>query len=122
MFTISVETRFGASHQLTFPDGTKETLHHHNWTITAEVSSNKLNSIGLVMDFWRLKAIVAEALGEFGTGPLEKISYFQTNNSSAENIAKYIYEKIEPKLPGGVKLDCVIVAEEPDRRAKFSKQ
>ena len=122
LFTISVETRFGASHQLTFSDGTKEPLHHHNWTVTAEVSSEKLNSMGLVMDFWRLKAIVEEVLGEFGSGSLEKISYFQTNNSSAENIARYIYEKIEPKLPGGVKLNCVIVAEEADRRAKFSKQ
>ena len=122
MYTISVETSFGASHQLTLADGTKEPLHHHKWAITTQVGSEKLNNMGLVMDFRRLKTIVEEVLAEFASVPLDKISYFQMNNSSAENIARYIYEKIEPRLPGGVKLNCVIVAEEPDRRAKFSKQ
>ncbi|MHC4240480.1 MAG: 6-pyruvoyl trahydropterin synthase family protein, partial [Planctomycetota bacterium] len=51
MFTVSVETRFWASHSLVLPDGSKEQRHQHNWMVAAEVSSTKLDDRGLVMDF-----------------------------------------------------------------------
>ena len=124
MFTISVETHFWASHQLTLPDGSKEPAHQHNWLVTADVSSEKLNSMGLVMNFRRLKAMVDNIVAEFdnpGTQGLDRIDYFQRNNSSAENVAKYIYEKLRTRLPKGVKLRSIRVVEEPGCSAKFSK-
>ena len=121
MFTVSVETHFWASHQLTLPDGSKEPLHRHNWAVTADVSSDKLNSMGLVMDFCRLKAMVDNIVAEFDNIPLDRIDYFQRNNSSAENVAKYIYEKLMTKLPGDVNLQSISVVEEPGCSAKFGK-
>lgn len=121
MFTISVETHFCASHQLTLPNGSKETLHSHNWLVTANVCSEKLNGIGLVMDFRRLKKMLDNIVSRFGDAPLEKIDYFRQNGSSAENVAKYIYENLEPKLPKAVKLRHIKVVEEPGFSAKFSK-
>jgi 6-pyruvoyltetrahydropterin/6-carboxytetrahydropterin synthase len=121
MFTVSVETYFWASHRLTQPDGSKEPLHHHNWSVTADVSSKKLNSMGLVMDFRQLKAIIDTTIGDFDNTALDTIDYFQRNNSSAENVAGYIYQELEPKLPQGVKLEAVRVVEEPGCSAKFAK-
>ena len=121
MFTVSVETHFWASHQLTLSDGSKEPLHHHNWSVTADVSSEVLNNTGLVMDFRQLKAMVDKTIDEFDNMALDKIDYFQRNNSSAENVAGYIYEKLEPRLPEGVKLEAVRVVEEPGCSAKFAK-
>ena len=121
MFTVSVETHFWASHQLTLSDGSKEPLHHHNWAVTADVSSDKLNSMGLVMDFCRLKATVDNIVAEFDNIPLDRIDYFRRNNSSAENVAKYVYEKLRTKLPKGVKLQSISVIEEPGCWAKFGK-
>ena len=121
MFTVSVETHFRASHQLTLRDGSKEPLHHHNWVVTANLSSDKLDSMGFVMDFCRLKAAVDKAIAEFDNIPLDSIDYFRRNNSSAENVAKYIFDKLEPKLPGGVELRSIRVVEEPGCSAKFSK-
>ena len=121
MFTISVETHFWASHQLALPDGSKEPLHRHNWAVTADVSSDKLNSMGFVMDFCRLKATVDNIVAEFDNIPLDSIDYFQRNNSSAENVAKYIYEKLRIKLPRGVNLQSIRVVEEPGCSAKFGK-
>jgi len=122
MFTVSVEAHFWASHQLTLADGSKEPLHHHNWSAAADVSSEKLNSIGLVMDFRQLKAMVDKTIAEFDNMALGEIDYFQRNNSSAENVARYIYEKLEPKLPQGVKLEAVRVVEEPGCSAKFARE
>ena len=119
MFTVSVETHFWASHQLTLPDGSKEPPHHHNWAVTANVSSEKLNSMGLAMDFRRLKATVDNIVAEFDNIPLDRIDYFQRNNSSAENVAKYIYEKLQSKLPADTKLQDVRVVEEPGCSVKF---
>ena len=121
MFTISVETHFQALHQLTFPDGSKEPLHRHNWLVTADVSSKILNSMGLVMDFHQLKAMVDNIVAEFEGTRLDENDYFKQNSSSAETVAKYIYEELSGGLPKGVELEVVKVVEQPGCSAKFSK-
>lgn len=121
MFTVSVETDFWASHQLALPDGPKEPPHRHNWVVTADVGSEKLNSMGLVMDFSQLKAMLDNIVSEFDNITLDEVDYFRRNNSSAENVAKYIYEKLESRLPDGVKLENVRVVEELGCSANFTK-
>jgi 6-pyruvoyltetrahydropterin/6-carboxytetrahydropterin synthase len=121
MFTIGVEMHFWASHQLTLPDGSKEPPHQHNWAVTANVSSKKLNSMGLVMDFCQLKEMLNNIVAELDNSPLDEIDYFRRNNSSAENVAKYIYEKLKSRLPGGVKLENIRIIEEPGCSANFTR-
>jgi len=121
LFTICIETCFSASHQLTLTDGSKEPLHRHKWLVKAGVSSDSLNNMGLVIDFRRLKTMVNSVVCVFGNNRLETLDCFQRNNSSAENVAKYIYDKLEPKLPEGVKLDFVSAMEKGACTATFSK-
>lgn len=132
MFTISVETHFRASHQLALPSGPTqvgsqpasngsrspeaEPEHYHNWSVTADVSSNKLDSRGVVMDFHRLKAAVDNIVAQLDNTALDRTDYFRQNSPSAENVAKYIYEKLEPKLPEGVRLRSIRVVEGSARR------
>lgn len=119
MFTISVERHFQASHQLIMPDGSKEPVHSHDWMVTANISSEKLNNMGVVMDFRELQAMIDKTVAGFNNKALESIAYFQRNNPSAENVAKYIYEKLCIELPEGVKLQDVRVVEEPGCSATF---
>ena len=119
MFTISVERHFQASHQLTMPDGSKEPVHDHDWVVTVILSSEKLNNMGIVMDFQALKALIDKIIAGFNNKPLKSIGYFQQNNPSAENVAKYIYDKLLTKLPEGVKLQNIRVVEEPGCSATF---
>lgn len=121
MFAISVETSFRASHQLTFPDGEKEPIHSHDWLVTAELAGEKLNDTGVVMDFHQFRVMLEEVTAGLGDNALVKIDYFQRNNPSAENVAKYIYYKLEPGLPSGVKLQNVRVVEEPGCSATFCR-
>ena len=120
MLTVSVETRFWASHRLTLPDGSKEPMHSHNWSVTADVSSDMLSNMGLVMDFHRLKEMLDNIVAEFDNMALDSIDYFRNNNSSAENVAGYIYEKLQLTLPTDVRLEAVRVAEESGCSAKFA--
>jgi 6-pyruvoyltetrahydropterin/6-carboxytetrahydropterin synthase len=119
MFTVSVETNFWASHKLTLQDGSKEPLHSHNFSIIADVGSENLSNLGVVMDFRRLKMMLDNIVAEFDNLVLDNIDYFRTTNSTAENVAKYIYGKLQPQLPEGVKLQAVRVAEEPGCSVKF---
>ncbi len=119
MFTISVESHFKASHQLMLLDGSQEPAHEHGWLVTVDVSQGKLNSVGVVMDFLQLKAMVNDVLAELDDVPLGNVAYFRRNNPSAENVAKYIYERLKPKLSKRLKLQAVTVVEEPGYSAKF---
>jgi 6-pyruvoyltetrahydropterin/6-carboxytetrahydropterin synthase len=96
-------------------------MHGHNWAVRAEVSSGELDSMGLVMDFRRLKAMLDDITADFDDRELEAVEYFRQNNPSAEAVAKYIYEKLEPKLPGNVNLEGIRVIEEQGCSAKFGK-
>jgi 6-pyruvoyltetrahydropterin/6-carboxytetrahydropterin synthase len=121
LFTIAVEAHFRASHQITLPDDSKEPLHKHNWITTVEVSSEKLNEMGLVMDFERLRKRIEKIVAPFENTALETHDYFRKINSSAENVAKYIYERLEPMIPAGVKLESVRVIEKEGCSAKYRK-
>lgn len=121
MFTISIETRFAASHQLTLPDGSKEPIHQHDWTVTASVSSDKLNPTGVVIDFRRLRSILDNILEEFNNILLNDAGCFDDINPTAENVAKYIYQKLKPELPKGVELAGVTICEEAGCLAEFQE-
>ena len=121
MFTISVEKSFTACHQLTVSKGALEALHCHNWHLTVSVSAEKLNEFGMVMDFCRLNDIIETVTGPLAGAQLEKLDAFAGINASAENVAKYIFERVEPELPGSVKLDYAEVTESPGCLAKFKR-
>jgi 6-pyruvoyltetrahydropterin/6-carboxytetrahydropterin synthase len=121
MFEISVDTHFLASHQLVLADGTKESPHEHIWEVTASVSSKKLNDMGIVMDFRDLTNMLENIVAPFDKKMLNNFEYFQKYNTSAEHVAKYIFERLELMLPENVKLSAVSVVEAANSRAKFSK-
>ena len=119
MFIISVERHFLASHQLVLPDGSKEPVHEHDWVVTVDVGSEKLNNMGVVMDFKTLQAMIDKIIAGFSNMALERIDYFQQNNPSAENVAKYIYEELRMGLAEDIKLLNVRVVEEPGCSAAY---
>lgn len=73
------------------------------------------------MDFNRLKTVLDNVLAGFDDKQLNDNPYFRKNNPSAENVARYVFEEIEHKLPGGVRLESVKVVEEPGCVAEFHK-
>jgi len=120
MFTISVETQFQASHRLARADGSKERPHRHDWSVTAEVSSETLDGRGVVMDFHQLKATLDDVVAELDNTVLDKVEYFKGNAPSAENVARCIYERLQPRLPKGLRLCNIKVVEQPGCAARFS--
>jgi 6-pyruvoyltetrahydropterin/6-carboxytetrahydropterin synthase len=121
MFTVSVENRFRASHRLPSQDGSSEPVHEHDWLVTANVCNENLNDSGFVIDFRRLKAMLSDIVAKLDKMQLQKIIYFQRNNPSAENVAKYVYNKLEARLPKGLILKSIRVVEQPGYYAEYAR-
>ena len=122
MFTATVKTVFFAGHQITYADGTVEDLHEHEWFTCATVKSSKLDNQGFAVDFFWLKKHLQKITNSLVTTRLEEHPYFKETqiNASAENIAKYIFEELEPLIAGDAKLASVKVQESPGCWAKYS--
>jgi 6-pyruvoyltetrahydropterin/6-carboxytetrahydropterin synthase len=112
MFDLSIETQFSAAHQLRGYKGKCEALHGHNWRVQVTVSSDKLNDIGMVIDFHELKAITSEATASLDHAFLNEVFPFTEINPSSENMAKWIYEAIRKKIEeNGCNMSSVTVWE-----------
>ncbi|MBI5665262.1 MAG: 6-carboxytetrahydropterin synthase QueD [Nitrospirae bacterium] len=105
MFDITIESQFAAAHQLRGYKGKCEALHGHNWRVQVTVSSDKLDDLGMVLDFHELKAITVEVLSSLDHSFLNDVFPFTEINPSSENMAKWIYESIRKKI---VKKNCTI--------------
>jgi len=111
LYTVTVESTFTASHQLRMADGAKEPLHSHDWVVRVAVSAENLDETGLAVDFNDLKAMIADVAEPFAGARLEQLDCFANCNASAENVARYIYDRIEPMLANRLKLEYAEVME-----------
>ena len=98
MYDLMIESQFSSAHQLRGYKGKCENLHGHNWRVQVTVSSDKLDDIGIVIDFHELKKITGEVLSSLDHSFLNEVFPFTEINPSSENIAKWIYESIKKKL------------------------
>ena len=119
MFTVIVEKSFAASHQLASPDGRKEPSHEHNWQVVAAVCAEKLDSAGMVIDFEIVKGMLEQVIAPMRNRRLERLEFFSGRNASAENLARYIYEKLSPLLPAGTALNHIEITEAPGCRVRY---
>ncbi len=98
MYKIRVTEFFSGAHFLKNYKGKCENLHGHNWKVIAEVSSEKLNSEGMVIDFLELKRILKEILAKFDHRLLNELEEFKDLNPTSENICYVIYKKLKERL------------------------
>lgn len=98
MYKISISSDFSSAHTLRGYKGKCENLHGHNWKVEVSVYSNKLDKLGMVMDFKDLKKTTYAILDELDHKNLNDLPYFKKVNPTSENIAKYIYDKISFQL------------------------
>jgi 6-pyruvoyltetrahydropterin/6-carboxytetrahydropterin synthase len=100
MYSVEVELHFSSAHNLRGYKGKCESLHGHNWKIVAVAENQKLNKLGMVMDFHDLKAHLRAILDKLDHKYLNSVPYFKKFNPTSENIAKYIYDLLKRKVPG----------------------
>lgn len=108
-FEITTVRWFAAAHALKLYDGSMEPLHGHNWKVRVTVGSDKLDAIGVVMDFHELDRQVDGIVSRWHNRHLNEVPEFQTLNPTTEHVAVVVGEGL--KLPDGVRLVSVEVWE-----------
>jgi 6-pyruvoyltetrahydropterin/6-carboxytetrahydropterin synthase len=98
LYILTIEETFASAHQLRGYQGKCENLHGHSWKVELSVKGEKLNDIGLLIDFQELKVILREITAYLDHKNINELPPFDRENPSSENMARYIYEEVEKRL------------------------
>lgn len=98
MFELMVEDTFDAAHCLRGYEGACDRLHGHTYRVQCVVRLTELDSRGIGVDFRDMKTALAEALTVLDHQFLNDLPLFQVENPSAENLAKYLFERMRDLL------------------------
>ncbi len=100
MFTLSIKISFSAAHSLRGYPGKCVNIHGHTFTAECMVRGSKLDSQGMVIDFHTLEDMVEKITDEFDHRLINEHPSFTEEglNPTAENLAFYIYKKLEEVL------------------------
>ena len=99
MFEVSVEQTFAAGHALRNYKGKCENVHGHNYRVRITIQGDQLDSTGLLVDFLDVKSLIGGVVDYLDHQFINDLPPFDELNPSAENIAKYFYDRVN----GGLK-------------------
>ena len=124
MFELTISVNFEAAHFINNYPGKCCRLHGHNWKVEVNIYGEKLDELGMLIDFRDLKTSVNKIMVNLDHYCLNEIEPFCKINPTAENIAKYIYEQLVEAQEFGadVKLRSVRVWESPSSAATYSQE
>src|SRR3979409_2156380 len=97
-FEVMIERHFSSAHQLRGYKGKCENLHGHNYKIEIYARGSELDGIGLLVDFVELKAAADEIVTYLDHRNINELEPFVELQPSAENLAKYILERVASKV------------------------
>ena len=100
MFEVSVEETFAAGHALRGYRGKCENVHGHNYKVQVTIRGERLDSIGLLVDFVEVKRLLHAAIERLDHQFLNDVPPFDVQNPSAENMAKYFHDQMSQGLAG----------------------
>ncbi len=122
MYRIFIETHFAASHQIYGYEGACSGLHGHTWKVEVEVKANQTNELGISFDFKELKAITEPIIQQLDHHHLNEVPPFDHENPTAENLSRYIYEKVRGQLPAHISISRVTVWESENYAVSYSEE
>jgi 6-pyruvoyltetrahydropterin/6-carboxytetrahydropterin synthase len=121
VYEVTIKKTFSAAHRISEIGGKCEALHGHNFLVEVSITAESLNEEGLLIDFRVVKRWAGEVLDELDHTFLNDIEYFNTRNPSSEEIARYIYDRIDERARQRmVRLSRVTVWESENSCATYS--
>lgn len=117
MYRVKIKKEFSSAHNLRGYQGNCENLHGHNWKVQAILYGDKLDNIGMLVDFRVFKKALNTIMDDLDHKYLNEHQAFITVNPTSENLALYIYNELEKTFPFMV--ERVIVWENDDACAEY---
>lgn len=139
MYKISVEGHFSAAHFLEDYKGLCGSVHGHRWTVKLSLTTQALGRGAMVADFSSLKSALNSIMDEMDhafildpEGNEASKEFYAlakkwnmrvfcfSGRTTAEHIAKYVYDRIKEEL--GWTTHSVIVYEAPTNCVEYSEE
>ncbi len=121
MYELTVETHFSAAHRLKEYKGKCENLHGHNWKVQVYLKGDKLNKIGMLVDFREIKKRINKIIKKLDHTYLNELEEFAISNPTTENIAKYLFIKLSKENNNDFRMSKVTVWESEDSSVSYEK-
>ena len=102
MFEVTVEQTFAAGHALRNYRGKCENVHGHNYRVRVTVQGDRLDATGLLVDFLEVNRLISGTVEYLDHRFINDLPPFDQLNPSAENLAKYFYERVSEGLKSEV--------------------
>lgn len=122
VYSLTVRTVFAAAHRLRGYAGDCENLHGHNWIVEVTVESGVLDDRGIAVDFRVMKAALSGLLARLDHRYLNEVPPFDAQNPSSENLARFVFERMEESIPAPARVVRAAVWESDDARAEYARR
>tara|TARA_Y100000996_G_C22544269_1_gene651185 strand:- start:633 stop:1001 length:369 start_codon:yes stop_codon:yes gene_type:complete len=100
MYTLTTMVEFSSAHTLVGHSGPCKKMHGHNWKVEVEIIGEKLDKIGMIVDFKEIRKVTNLVVDELDHEFLNNLEPFSKDNPTAENIARYIFTKLSEEFSG----------------------
>ena len=119
MYDMMIRGHFDAAHALHGYPGECRELHGHTWDVEVVVRGGALDEVGIVYDFKTLKDDLASVLDPLDHAYLNEVPPFDLQNPTAENLSRYIFERLAGVIADGIDVIEVSVWESPVARITY---
>lgn len=102
--------------------GSQSMPHEHHWRIRIEVAGEIDPETGFVVDLRAIDTVLHDLVGDWrGSDLNERIPEVKggTMQPSTEAIARWLHERLSPRIPGAARLHRVHVWESEDLGARY---
>ena len=131
MIILTKKFKFSAAHRYHNPDWSEEgnlaafgedhRIHGHNYELEVSLTGGIDPETGFLADLGLIKALVQEhVLDELDHSQIElDIPWFLDRRPTSENIIRYIWEQLEPRIPKDISLTRLRLFETPTIYAEY---
>src|ERR1041385_9092343 len=99
MYEVMIEEEFSAAHALRGYRGKCENLHGHNWRVEVYARGERLDDVGMLIDFKDLKAATRRVMKYLDHQNLNELKPFDVEvNPSSEHLAGFILHKVDEEI------------------------
>ncbi len=126
MITCTRRIEFDAAHRILNHESKCKMLHGHRYALEVSFAAKKLDDLGRVIDFGIVRELLGawidehfdhntilsikdKKLGEKIAAETGQKIFYLDENPTAENIAKFLFEKICPKIFARKNVKCVAI-------------
>lgn len=120
MYLIRARAHYDSAHFLRNYHGKCEKLHGHRYVVEAALAFDGLGEGGMAMDFAEVKGHLRAIADRLDHENLNELEPFDRIEPSAENQARWIFERLRERLDDAGVLVWVRVWETPNQWAQYS--